>query len=60
VEAFLDGRISFYGIPEVIEYVMDEHVRLHGNVPATDIETILHMDAWARHEATTYIARKFK
>jgi len=60
VEAFLDGRISFYGIPEVIEYVMDEHVRLHGNVPATDIETILQMDAWARHEATTYIARKFK
>jgi len=60
VEAFLDGRIGFYGIPEVIEYVMNEHVRLHGNVPATDIETILQMDAWARNEATTYIARKFR
>jgi len=60
VEAFLDGRIGFYGIPEVIEYVMNEHVRLHGNVPATDIETILQMDVWARNEATTYIARKFK
>jgi hypothetical protein len=39
---------------------MNEHVRLHGNVPATDIETILQMDAWARNEATTYIARKFR
>lgn len=58
VEAFLDRRIGFYGIPEVVEYVMNEHLRLNGNVPASDVETILKVDAWARTEARKYIERR--
>lgn len=57
VEAFLDRRIGFYGIPEVVEYVMNQHLKLNGNIPASDVETILKVDAWARMEAKHYIEK---
>lgn len=57
VEAFLSGRIGFLGIPEVVEYVMNEHERMNGNIPASDFDTVLHVDAWARREARNYVSR---
>ncbi|MEJ5300719.1 MAG: 1-deoxy-D-xylulose-5-phosphate reductoisomerase [Thermodesulforhabdaceae bacterium] len=59
VEAFLEGRISFYGIPKLIEHVMNEHLKLHGNIEPTSLDAILQVDAWARNEARSYVARKF-
>jgi 1-deoxy-D-xylulose-5-phosphate reductoisomerase len=47
VEAFLDGRITFPGIPRVIETVMKEHLV----APSTTLEAILQADRWARQEA---------
>jgi 1-deoxy-D-xylulose-5-phosphate reductoisomerase len=47
VEAFLDNRISFHEIAQIIESVMDAHLPLE----ASDLETILKADAWAREEA---------
>lgn len=47
VQAFLDGRIGFMEIPEVIRSVMDDHaVR-----PAESIEQLVRVDAWARDRA---------
>ncbi len=47
VEAFLEGRITFPGIPRVIETVMKDH-----QVAASPtLETILQADRWARQEA---------
>lgn len=58
VEAFLSGRIGFLSIADVVEYVMNEHEKMNGNVPASDFETILHVDAWARREARDYISKR--
>ncbi len=47
VEAFLNRRIAFHEIPQIIESVMDAHpVR-----ESVDLETILKADVWARTEA---------
>ncbi len=47
VEAFLNGGIGFHEIPQVIESVLDAHLPRH----ASDLETVLQADAWAREEA---------
>jgi 1-deoxy-D-xylulose-5-phosphate reductoisomerase len=46
VSAFLDGIVSFNGIPVIIEKVMD----LHAPMPADNIEEILEADRWAREK----------
>ncbi len=44
VQLFLDGLIPFGRIPEVIDRVLQDHVVQ----PASDLETILACDRWAR------------
>lgn len=47
VESFLNNRIGFQEIPQVIESVMDAH----NPGSAADLESVLKADAWARKEA---------
>ncbi len=47
VQAFLDRRISFVRIPEVIDHVLQ---RYRGHA-ACDIETVLEIDRWSREVA---------
>ena len=49
VHAFLEGKLSFPGIPHVVESVLANH----DPVEATDLETVLSVDAAAREEALT-------
>jgi 1-deoxy-D-xylulose-5-phosphate reductoisomerase len=53
VQAFLDGRLAFMAIPEVIDEVL-------GGVPATappDLEALLAVDAEARQRAARVVAK---
>jgi 1-deoxy-D-xylulose-5-phosphate reductoisomerase len=53
VQAFLDGRLAFMAIPEVIDEVL-------GGVPATapaDLEALLAVDAEARQRAARAVAK---
>jgi 1-deoxy-D-xylulose-5-phosphate reductoisomerase len=47
VDAFLNKGIGFHEIPQVIESVLDSHFAQ----PASDLESVLKADAWAREEA---------
>jgi 1-deoxy-D-xylulose-5-phosphate reductoisomerase len=47
VQAFLDKRISFGQIAQVI----DSALQAHGGDPAVDLETVLGVDRWARETA---------
>jgi 1-deoxy-D-xylulose-5-phosphate reductoisomerase len=47
VEAFLQRRLSFLEIPEVIERVLARH----HTTPADSLEDVLNADDWARREA---------
>lgn len=47
VEAFLQRRLSFLGIPEVIERVLARHP----TQPARSLDDVLSADDWARREA---------
>jgi 1-deoxy-D-xylulose-5-phosphate reductoisomerase len=47
VEAFLQRRLSFLEIPEVIERVLSRHQ----TTPAATLEDVLNADDWARREA---------
>jgi len=51
VAAFLDGTICFLDIAQVLADVLDAHVPS----AATDIETLLAADAWARSAASGHI-----
>jgi 1-deoxy-D-xylulose-5-phosphate reductoisomerase len=53
VAAFLEGRISFTGIPEVIERVLDGHSPL----PGETLEEVIEADARARELARLIIDR---
>jgi 1-deoxy-D-xylulose-5-phosphate reductoisomerase len=44
VQAFLDNRIPFSGIPRLVNLAMEEHAL----DPAAELEAILEADAWAR------------
>jgi 1-deoxy-D-xylulose-5-phosphate reductoisomerase len=52
VRAFLDGRVTFLGIPKLIRRVMAAHCP----VPRTGLANILEADAWARQQAERLIA----
>lgn len=54
VEAFLQDGIAFQEIPGVIEKILDAHTTQN----ATELETILSADAWAREE-TRRLTRHF-
>jgi 1-deoxy-D-xylulose-5-phosphate reductoisomerase len=47
VEAFLDRRLAFMNIPNVIECVMEQH----RNVAVTSLQDVLDADEWARSNA---------
>jgi 1-deoxy-D-xylulose-5-phosphate reductoisomerase len=51
VGAFLDGRLAYLGIPDVIERVLDAHEPI-----APSLEGVLEVDAWARGRASATIA----
>ena len=51
VEAFLNNRLSFLGISEVIKRVMQQY---HGE-DLTSVEQALHADLWGRHQAQEVI-----
>lgn len=48
VAAFLDGRLRFGAIPEIVESVLESH-----DSASADLESILAADAWARREGET-------
>ena len=54
VHAFIDGRISFSDIPQVIESVMDHH----DTTDARDLHAVLSADQSARAAAAAVIARR--
>jgi 1-deoxy-D-xylulose-5-phosphate reductoisomerase len=51
VAAFLDGRLGFAGVPEIIESVLERHE----NAVATTLEAVLGADRWARDTAGTLL-----
>jgi 1-deoxy-D-xylulose-5-phosphate reductoisomerase len=53
VGAFLDGRLAYLGIPDVIERVLDAHEPI-----APSLEGVLEVDAWARERASATIAAR--
>ena len=53
VNAYLEEQIGFLQIPEVLAATMARHNRQE----ATDLETVLAADTWARNEAQRLIAR---
>ncbi len=50
VEAFLGNGIAYQEIPQIIESVLDAHTPRE----ATDLQTVLDADKWARKEAGTF------
>lgn len=54
VPAFLEGRIGFTDIPEVIESALAEHT----GVDVTDLEVVQEADEWARETTTRLIRAK--
>ncbi|MCW3044455.1 MAG: 1-deoxy-D-xylulose-5-phosphate reductoisomerase [Actinobacteria bacterium] len=53
VGAFLDGRLAYLGIPDVVERVLDAHEPI-----APSLEGVLEVDAWARGQASAIIATR--
>jgi 1-deoxy-D-xylulose-5-phosphate reductoisomerase len=51
VGAFLDGRLAYLGIPDVVERVLDAHEPV-----APSLEGVLEADTWARERASVTIA----
>ena len=52
VASFLDGKIRFTAIPDVIKHAMDTVE----NLKATDIDAVLEADRLSRHTAESFIA----
>ena len=53
VGAFLEGRLAYLGIPDVIERVLDAHAPV-----APSLEGVLEADAWARQAASAAIGTR--
>ncbi|HVF46140.1 MAG TPA: 1-deoxy-D-xylulose-5-phosphate reductoisomerase [Pyrinomonadaceae bacterium] len=53
VQAFLDGKISLPEIAAIDQSVMDDHEA----VPASDLETVLETDRWARARAIMKLSK---
>jgi 1-deoxy-D-xylulose-5-phosphate reductoisomerase len=47
VEAFLDGRIAWVGIPDVLNAVLSRH----DGGRADGVDAVIDADRWARQEA---------
>ena len=57
VEAFLEGKITFLDIPDIIEYVVE-----HMSIPviSSTLEDILSLDKVSRLYTQEYIHKKYK
>lgn len=53
VEAFLQGRLRFTGIPRMVEGMMKRHKL----VPSASLEEVLEADGWVRREGAARIER---
>jgi len=51
VEAFMQGKLTFLGIPRLVETVLARH-QAH---PVTNLDGVLEADRWARDEARTLL-----
>ncbi len=51
VDAFCAGRLSFLGIVETIEKVVEEHVAAGSAAEPLSVDAVLAADAWAREQA---------
>jgi 1-deoxy-D-xylulose-5-phosphate reductoisomerase len=51
VAAFLDGELAFTGIPQAVEQVLSEH----SPGEASDLDSVMAVDAWARATATVHV-----
>jgi 1-deoxy-D-xylulose-5-phosphate reductoisomerase len=54
VAAFLKGRLPFLGIPEIVEDVL----ATHEPAAASDLESVLEAERWARERADALIAER--
>ncbi len=54
VASFLEGKIGFLDIPDLIENVMEAHLPQ----PIDSIETVTEVDTWARNKAMTMLNSK--
>ncbi|SFM41260.1 1-deoxy-D-xylulose-5-phosphate reductoisomerase [Thermodesulforhabdus norvegica] len=54
VQAFLEKRIGFYDIPEVIQKTLEKH----GGEALESLEQVLETDKWAREVSASIIAEK--
>lgn len=53
VAAFLDGRVPYLAIPEIVEHTLGKLT----NFEPTELARVLETDAAARHEAHTFLTR---
>jgi 1-deoxy-D-xylulose-5-phosphate reductoisomerase len=53
VTFFTQERISYLGIPELVERILEQH----DNIAHPSLEDIANVDAWARQAAADYVAR---
>ncbi len=51
VDAFLDHRLPFLRIAEVVGRVLDDHADLAGDGEVRDLDDVVAADAWARNRA---------
>lgn len=57
VAAFLDGRLGFLDIAEVVETVLDDHASSAPGAP-NDLQDVLDADRWARTRADELLAMR--
>lgn len=53
VEAFLEGKLEFHKIPEIIEKTLHKHI----NISNPSLEEIFEADKWARMYASSLVAK---
>ncbi len=58
VEAYLDGRIGFYGVTECVQHVLERHESAHRPAEALSFPEISCADQKARHSARQWIAKQ--
>ena len=56
VEFFLDGRIGFLDIPDLIEKTIDAHQPY----PVDSIEQIIEADTWARNTTRSFLRNEYQ
>ena len=55
VKFFLQGKVPFYGISDLVEETLGKH----NSVPNPDLEDILESDAWARNQTREIVMKRY-